>query len=218
MPSCDINRASWKSCWSPAIDIQLLEVPMDSSQDLPLNDRYHERDVVTRIRDFDTKRHASDKRTVKTAERHIGVVGDKRIGMPTRARPSIGRRMFRSVSRFFIAVLLGVGATLAWQAHGDQAKEVITTWAPSLRQVVPSTTKSPTSATSSPELVQQLEPMARDLAIVRRGLEQLTAKQEQMSRSIATLHTIEKTSLPAWAAPILPRTPPQPAAKSSAVQ
>src|SRR6476620_9437467 len=30
---------------------------------------------------------------------------------------SIGRRMFRPVGRFCIAVLIGVGATLAWQSH-----------------------------------------------------------------------------------------------------
>jgi hypothetical protein len=37
-------------------------------------------------------------------------------------RPSIGRRIFRALARFFIAVLIGVGATLAWQSHGDDAK------------------------------------------------------------------------------------------------
>jgi len=34
-------------------------------------------------------------------------------------RPSIGRRIFRTLTRFFIAVLIGVGATLAWQSHGE---------------------------------------------------------------------------------------------------
>jgi hypothetical protein len=37
-------------------------------------------------------------------------------------RPSIVSRMFRTIARFSIAVLIGVCATLAWQSHGDQAK------------------------------------------------------------------------------------------------
>src|SRR5580765_4737218 len=45
-------------------------------------------------------------------------------------RPSLGRRMFRAVSRFAIAVLLGVGATLGWQAYGDMAKEMLAASAP----------------------------------------------------------------------------------------
>ena len=47
-------------------------------------------------------------------------------------RPSIGRRTFRSLARLFIAALIGVGATFAWQSHGDEAKEMVRTWAPSL--------------------------------------------------------------------------------------
>jgi hypothetical protein len=58
-------------------------------------------------------------------------------------RPAIGRRIFRSLVRFFIAALIGVGATLAWQSHGDEAKEIVRTWAPSLGWLLSvSTTKS----------------------------------------------------------------------------
>jgi hypothetical protein len=47
-------------------------------------------------------------------------------------RPSIGRRISRSSALFFIAALIGVGATFAWQSHGDEAKEMVRTWAASL--------------------------------------------------------------------------------------
>ena len=47
-------------------------------------------------------------------------------------RPSIGRRMFRSLVRFSIAVLIGVGATLGWQSYGDEAKEMLVAQAPIL--------------------------------------------------------------------------------------
>jgi hypothetical protein len=185
---------------------------MHPSQDLPLNNRYHERDVVARALDADrdvvarnmnAERYPSEKRTGMAPER---------TGKATQRRPSIGRRMFRALSRFSIAVLFGVAATLAWQSHGDEAKEMFRTWAPSLAWLVPDSTTRSASAASSPELAQQLEPMARDLAIVRRSLEQLAA-------NIATQHAVENPSShpPSWAAPILPRTPPQPAAKASAV-
>ncbi len=164
--------------------------------------------------------------------------------------PSIGRRMFRTLARFFIAALIGGGAMLAWQSHGDEAKEMAGTWAPSLGWLLSvSTTKSPpdgqvsaqeaalpqsapvtqrpapAAAATSPEVVQQLEPMARDLAVVRRSLEQLAAKQEQMAQNIATLQAVEQdirqrmSSLPpSRAVPIPPHKPPQPAAQPPAAQ
>jgi hypothetical protein len=161
--------------------------------------------------------------------------------------PSIGRRVFRALTRFFIAVLIGVGATLAWQSHGDDAKQIVRTWAPSLGWLLPvSTTTSPdrpgasqnaalpqsapvtqsaapASALTAGELAQQLEPITRDLAVVRRSLEQLAAKQEQMAQNIATLQAAEqdirqKMSSPPPSRPAPPRKPPEAAAQSPAVQ
>ena len=40
-------------------------------------------------------------------------------------RPSVGRRIFRSITRFTVAVLIGVGATLGWQSYGDVAGEML---------------------------------------------------------------------------------------------
>jgi hypothetical protein len=58
---------------------------------------------------------------------------------------------------------------------------------------------SPVPAVTSAELVQQLKPMAIDLAIARRGVEQLAAiedqlaqKQEQMAQTIATQRATEQ--------------------------
>jgi hypothetical protein len=47
-------------------------------------------------------------------------------------RPSMGRRISRSSALFFIAALIGVGATFAWQSHGDEAKVMVRTWAASV--------------------------------------------------------------------------------------
>ena len=41
----------------------------------------------------------------------------------TGKRRSISKRMVRALARFFIVVLIGVGATLAWQSYSDEAME-----------------------------------------------------------------------------------------------
>ncbi len=98
-------------------------------------------------------------------------------------RPSIGRRMFRALVRFCIAVLIGVGATLAWQAYGDEAKKSVRTWAPSLVWLLPA---------STPKSMQQLEPITRDLAALRSSLEQLAVKQEQMAQAVPSFEAMQQ--------------------------
>jgi hypothetical protein len=44
-------------------------------------------------------------------------------------KPSIARRLLRTLIGFFIAASIGVGATLAWQRHGDETDKVIRNWA-----------------------------------------------------------------------------------------
>ena len=81
----------------------------------------------------------------------------------------------------------------------------------------------PASTVTAGELVQQLEPISRDLTVVRCSLEQLAAKQEQMVQNIATLQAAEqdikqKMSSPPPSRPAPPRKPPEAATQSSAVQ
>jgi len=108
--------------------------------------------------------------------------------------PSIGRRLTRSLVRFFLPVFIGVGGTLAWQYHGG---EMVRAWAPSLGWLLPASPPGP--AVTSTELQQQLKPMAIDLALVRRSEEQLATnqdqlarKQEQMAQAIAALQAAEQ--------------------------
>ncbi len=140
-----------------------------------------------------------------------------------RGRPSVGRRMFRALAQISIAVLIGAGATLVWESHGDKVKVTVRLLAPSLGWLLPDSTTTPSAgATISRELVQQLAPIARDLAAVRRSVEQVAAKQEQMDQNIVTLQAIEQdirqkvmsSPPPARAAPAQPKSP-QPAAQSS---
>jgi hypothetical protein len=139
-----------------------------------------------------------------------------------------GRRIFRTLTRFFIAVLIGIGATLGWQSHGDAARAMVVAQAPSLGWLLSvSTTKSLAVAATAPDPVQQLEPLASNLDAVRRSVEQLAAKQEQMAQNIATLQAVEedirqKVSTPPPSPPPQPASipqykPPQPRVQSSSV-
>jgi hypothetical protein len=144
-------------------------------------------------------------------------------------RPSIGRRIFRSLTRFSVAVLIGVCATLGWQS--DAAKEMLVARAPTLAWVLSvSTTKSPVVAATSTDPMLQLAPLASNLDVVRRSVEQLAARQEQMAQNIAALKAVEEdirqriSSTPPAPAPTqqaasIPQPKPrQPKAQSSAVQ
>jgi hypothetical protein len=150
-------------------------------------------------------------------------------GQLASGRASIGRRIFRTLTRFSIAVLIGVGATLGWQSYGDAAKEMLVARAPTLAWVLSvSTTKSPVVAATSTDPMQQLAPLTFNLDIVRRSVEQLAAKQEQMAQNIAALQAVEEDirqkmsstppSLAPQAASIPQPKPPQPRAQPSAVQ
>jgi hypothetical protein len=169
--------------------------------------------------------------------RDLDARSDQRIGMrPMKPsiqqvatyRQSIVRRIFRTLTRFSIAVLIGVGATLGWQSYGDAAREMAVAQVPTLAWLFSvSTTKSPALAATSPDPVQQLGPLASNLDLVRRSVEQLAAKQEQMSQNIAAMQAVEedirqKMSTPPspsqQAAAIPQHKPAQPKTQSSAVQ
>jgi hypothetical protein len=98
-------------------------------------------------------------------------------------KPSSTRRTIRALGRFSVAALIGVGVTLAWQSYGG---EMVRAWIPSLGWLV---TTSP-----SAEVRAQLQPVALDLAILKRSVEQLggnqdqlARKQDQMAQAFATL-------------------------------
>ena len=149
-------------------------------------------------------------------------------------RRSAGKRIVRALARFFIAVLIGAGATLAWQSYGDEAMKMVRTEAPSLAWLLPVSAAKPppddqgstAAAASSP----QLDRLELSLLLVRRGVDQLAAmveqlsakqdqlavKQDQMSH-IAILKSVEP---PPQSRAVHPaRKPPQPpTAQSSAMQ
>jgi hypothetical protein len=120
----------------------------------------------------------------------------------TSERPSIGRPTFLTLASVSIAALIAVGATFAWIAGRPFTPDAAPQRAP-----VAQTAAATTASATSPELVQQLEAMARDLTVLRHSveqivvkqerlaaaqeqLEQLAAKQEQMAQDIAKLQAV----------------------------
>jgi hypothetical protein len=143
--------------------------------------------------------------------------------------PGMGKRLSRATFRFFLAILIGVAGTLSWQSYGNEVQDTVRTWAPSLDWLIPpAATKSATPNAHSAELVEQLKPIALDLAVVRKAVEQVAANQEQLAakdgeiaQSIASLQTNQQelgdklSSLPAPKTAHVPphrapQHPPQP--------
>ena len=134
-------------------------------------------------------------------------------GQLASGRPSIGRRMFRALTRFSIAVLIGVGATLGWQSYGDEIKEMLVAQAPTLGLLLSvSTTKSPVVAATPTDTMRQLAPLASNLDAVRRSVEQLAARQEQMAQNIAALRAAEENVRQKMSS-----TPPAPAEQAASI-
>ena len=142
--------------------------------------------------------------------RDQGARSDQRLGILPRqpssyskddqvatTRPPIGRRVGRKLTRFFITVLIGVGATLAWQSYGDAARETMAAQSPLLAWLSPASqtqaqTQLPVAAAVSPDQAQQLAPLASNLETIRRSVERLAAKQDQMAQTIVLLQATEE--------------------------
>jgi hypothetical protein len=180
-------------------------------------------------RDLDTRSDLRLGRQPINTSIHSPHPSGHREGRVASRRPSMGRRMFRFLIRFSLAVAIGVGATLGWQAYGDVAREMLVAQAPMLAWLLSvSTTKSQVVAATSPSPVPPLEPLASNLDVVRRSVEQLAAKQEQMAQNIAALQAVEEDirqkmssappSPPQQAASVPQPKPPRPRAQPPALQ
>jgi hypothetical protein len=104
-------------------------------------------------------------------------------------RRSSGWRILPILSWLFVPIVVGIGAGLAWQLHGAAARDMIVGQVQSLGSLL-STTKSPATAATAPDPMPQLEPLASNFELIRRNVEQLAAKQEQMAQNIALLQAV----------------------------
>jgi hypothetical protein len=104
-------------------------------------------------------------------------------------RPPRGRRIFRNFAWFLIAVSIGVGGTIA--AQTDAARQVLATQAPTLAALL---SVAPAKSFGVAAPAPQIGPLASasDLDALRRIVEQLAAKQDQMAQNVAMLQALEQ--------------------------
>jgi len=189
-----------------------------------------------------------------------GSASQEQASVPPSAsnRSSFEKHVFRAIFGILIAIVVAA----VWQAYqDDQTMTLVQAWKHSSVMWLPDalgaaqreselaaepSTKVPDQATSTPavtlgptkefsELNEQLQTVANDIAVLRRNVEQLSARQEQMSRDISMVQATEqnvseKISSLAQAAPVHaparknvprlahPETPRQPTAASVSSQ
>src|SRR5260370_30300716 len=124
------------------------------------------------------------------------------------------RRGSRGFTRYLVAILIGVAATLAWQSYGESAKQIIATrapelgWSPEAKQMIATSiqwigwTKPPAGPEKQAPLVAQTAPttpsldpgqvqqMTQNLATLRQTVEQLAGGQDQMARQITRVEAV----------------------------
>jgi hypothetical protein len=127
-------------------------------------------------------------------------------------RPAVGRSLRRAMYRFILAVLVGVSGTLGWQSYGEQ---MLATYAPTVAWAfsISAAKLQAAGAAVTASDSTQAAPLNSNLEAVRRSLEQLSAKQDQMVQDIAALQALEDDIRQKMSfTPPLPATVPQTAA------
>jgi hypothetical protein len=104
-----------------------------------------------------------------------------------RIGPSMTRRILRAIAGLVFLVLVGIGGMMAWQSFGGELA-MVKAWAPSLAEMLSSSTTKPAAPAVGAEIQQQLKSIAADLAALRYTVEQLTANQDPL------MHTQEQIS------------------------
>ena len=101
-------------------------------------------------------------------------------------RVPVIRRLFW----YGFSIIVVVGAMVGWQSYGDRIT-IHTGWELSLSWLSSFLHTTGTDGIS-PEVQHRLDTIANDLTSVRRIVEQLTAKQDQMTRDIGMLQAAER--------------------------
>jgi hypothetical protein len=129
------------------------------------------------------RRNSQRRAAAAHASHSFGRMGAQEVAVAY--RPSTGRSFFGSLAKFVIAVSIGVGGTIA--AQTETAKQLLTEQAPTLAWLLAAPPAKPV-ATTAP--IQQIGPSGSDVEAVRRSVEQLAARQDQMAQNVAALQAV----------------------------
>jgi hypothetical protein len=102
--------------------------------------------------------------------------------------------------RFPIAFCVGVGATLAWQAYGDTAREMVANAYPDLGWLAPQSAVAQTaSAKGMPRITsadpEDLKMMSYSLAAMQQKVDEIAASQDQVNRDISVRLQVAKQEI-----------------------
>ena len=101
--------------------------------------------------------------------------------LSTSVAPSVTKRIFRFSATFSFLVLIGAGSALAWRSYGDQATGMIRAFTPPFAEFLSRKPAAP--PLTAAEIQQQLSSITLNLVGVKRMVEQLTANQDQLTRT-----------------------------------
>jgi hypothetical protein len=158
---------------------------MHSTETAPLEELLAKLNVDSENAPSNGGRRQKHERTYRPSGEDFHFRNDK----PVRSdKPPMGKRVVGSIAFFLFAVLVGVIATLISKPYSDEIIQVF----PPLAWLSPVSTSVP--PVTAADLQEQLKPLAADLALVRRSVEQLrsnldqlASKQDQLAQSMATL-------------------------------
>jgi hypothetical protein len=137
----------------------------------------------------------------ETSERKA--IYDRLVGIEREMK----KRGSRKFTRYLIAILIGVAATLAWQSYGESAKQIIATrapelgWSPETKQMIATSIQwigwtKPSAGPekqvpepTTPSFAAGQQQMTQDLAALRQTVEQFAGGQDQMAREMRRLES-----------------------------
>ena len=180
----------------------------------PLEDLLAELNVNSEHAPANEGRQQKQRRAYRSSGEDFHISGDMLFRSDKRP---MSKRVARNIALFSFAVLVGVGGTLASQSYRDEIIQAF----PPLGWLLPvSTMMAPVPSVTTADLQEQLKPLAVDLALVRRSVEQLGSnldqlarRQDQLAQNITTLQTAEqeasqKVSAPPPPLKAVPAPPP----------
>lgn len=124
-------------------------------------------------------------RSAETPIRAADLENDWSTNEETASSEGTLRRFVRSMITFYI----GVGATLAWQSYGDEARQTIANLSPQLNWLAPQAAAAPTVPDTNEEITRSVDRIvAANQEQITRSVDRIVgAGQEQIARSIAQL-------------------------------
>jgi len=154
------------------------------------------------------------------------------------------RRGSRRFTRYVVAILIGVVATLAWQSYDDAVKRVMATkapelgWSPGTKQMITNwvqqlgwtnppagsekqSTPIAQTAPATPSIdLEKVQQIAQNVVAMRETVQGLAAGQSQVTREIAKMESavmeiLEKMPAPPPQSPVAPARRPTPMPQSS---